>query len=237
MTFHFFLNTNAMKILVVEDEKDMLYSITAFFAKSGYVCETAANFSEAEEKVLLYDYDCIILDITLPDGNGLDILELVKKQNSKAGIIILSAKNSLDDKIKGLTLGADDYLPKPFHLTELNARVMAILRRLKFEGNNNISVGNIKLDLDTNKVFVGDDELVLKKKEYELLLFFISNKTRNISKTSLVEHIWGDNMDRADSFDFLYSQIKNLRKRLMEKKSDYNIEAIYGIGYKFVKEA
>jgi DNA-binding response OmpR family regulator len=226
-----------MKILVVEDEKDMLYSITAFFAKSGYVCETAANFSEAEEKVLLYDYDCIILDITLPDGNGLDILELVKKQNSKAGIIILSAKNSLDDKIKGLTLGADDYLPKPFHLTELNARVMAILRRLKFEGNNNISVGNIKLDLDTNKVFVGDDELVLKKKEYELLLFFISNKTRNISKTSLVEHIWGDNMDRADSFDFLYSQIKNLRKRLMEKKSDYNIEAIYGIGYKFVKEA
>lgn len=222
-----------MKILVIEDETGMLHSITAYFAKTGYICEVATTFSEAEEKINLYEYDCIILDITLPDGNGLDILEQLKKNKSKAGIIILSAKNSLDDKIKGLVLGADDYLPKPFHLTELNARVMAITRRLQFEGRNEISIGNIKLDLDTKKIYVEHQELILKKKEYELLLFFISNKTRIISKSSLIEHIWGDNADQLDSFDFLYSQIKNLRKRLKEYQATYNIEAMYGIGYKF----
>jgi DNA-binding response OmpR family regulator len=225
-----------MKILVVEDEIGMLHSITAYFAKSGYVCEIATTFSEAEEKINMYEYDCVILDITLPDGNGLDIVEQLKKNKSKAGIIILSAKNSLDDRVKGLSLGADDYLPKPFHLTELNARVIAILRRLKFDGNNETQIGNIRLDFDSQRIFVNAKELVLKKKEYELLLFFISNKSRVISKPSLAEHIWGDNADRADSFDFLYSQIKNLRKRLQEANADYNIEAIYGIGYKFVKE-
>lgn len=224
-----------MKILVIEDEVGMLHTITAYFAKSGYVCEVASTFSEAEEKINLYEYDCIILDITLPDGNGLDILEQLKKKKTKAGIIILSAKNSLDDRVRGLVLGADDYLPKPFHLTELNARVMAITRRLKFEGNNEMSIGNIHLDLDTQKIYINDVELVLKKKEYELLLFFVSNKTRIISKSSLAEHIWGDHADRLNSFDFLYSQIKNLRKRLNEYKSEYNIEAIYGIGYKFEK--
>ncbi len=224
-----------MKILVIEDEAGMLNSITAYFAKSGYICEVATNFSEAEEKIHLYEYDCIILDITLPDGNGLDILEQLKKNKSKAGVIILSAKNSLDDRVKGLTLGADDYLPKPFHLTELNARVLAIFRRMKFEGNKEVSVGNIRLDLDAQKMHVEKHELVLKKKEHELLLFFISNQSRIISRSSLVEHIWGDNTDREDSFDFLYSQIKNLRKKLQETKADYTIEAVYGIGYKFVK--
>lgn len=223
-----------MKILVIEDETAMLHSITAYFAKSGYVCETATNVAEAQEKIYMYEYDCVILDITLPDGNGLDILEQLKKNKTKAGIIILSAKNSLDDRVKGLVLGADDYLPKPFHLTELNARVTAIIRRLKFNGDNEVAVGNIRLDLSTQRIYVADKELILKKKEYELLLFFISNKTRIISKSSLVEHIWGDNADRADSFDFLYSQIKNLRKRLQEYNATYNIEAIYGIGYKFV---
>ncbi|MBC7451540.1 MAG: response regulator transcription factor [Cytophagales bacterium] len=223
-----------MKILVIEDEAAMLHSITVYFAKSGYVCETATDCSEAQEKIHLYEYDCIILDITLPDGNGLDILEQLKRNKTKAGIIILSAKNSLDDRVKGLTLGADDYLPKPFHLTELNARVTAIVRRLKFDGENIVIVGNISLDLSTYKIHISDKELILKKKEYELLLFFISNKTRIISKSSLVEHIWGDNADRTDSFDFLYSQIKNLRKKLLQYNATYNIEAIYGIGYKFV---
>jgi DNA-binding response OmpR family regulator len=222
-----------MKILVIEDETAMLHSITAYFAKSGYVCETAMTVAEAQEKIYMYEYDCVILDITLPDGNGLDILEQLKKNKTKAGIIILSAKNSLDDKVKGLVLGADDYLPKPFHLTELNARVTAVIRRLKFDGDNEVAIGNIRLDLSTQKIYVADKELILKKKEYELLLFFISNKTRIISKSSLVEHIWGDDADRTDSFDFLYSQIKNLRKRLQQCKASYNIEAIYGIGYKF----
>jgi DNA-binding response OmpR family regulator len=225
-----------MKILVVEDEIGILHSITAYFAKSGYVCEIAGTQKDAEEKIHLYEYDCVILDITLPDGNGLQILEQLKKAKSKAGIIILSAKNSLDDKILGLSLGADDYLAKPFHMTELNARVTAILRRLKFDGDNKVQIGNIEFNLDAKQVYVDEKEVVLKKKEYELLLFFVSNKNRIVSKTSLAEHIWGDDIDRVDSFDFLYSQIKNLRKKLHETNAEYNIQATYGIGYKFVKE-
>jgi DNA-binding response OmpR family regulator len=225
-----------MKILIVEDEPEMLSSITEYFTQSGFICEIATTQTEGEEKVHLYDYDCVILDITLPDGNGLTILEQLKKKKTKAGIIILSAKNSLDDKIKGLLLGADDYLTKPFHMTELNARVTAIVRRLKFEGNNEVILGNIRLDIDSKKIYINEKELILKKKEYELLLFFVSNKERIVSKTSLAEHIWGDNIDQIDSYDFLYSQIKNLRKRLNEFRSDYNIQATYGIGYKFIKE-
>jgi DNA-binding response OmpR family regulator len=225
-----------MKILIVEDEISMQQSISAYFAKSGYICEIAGTQKTAEEKIQLYHYDCVILDITLPDGNGLKILEQLKKRNVKTGVIILSAKNSLDDKVAGLTLGADDYLAKPFHFTELNARVTAIVRRLHFQGNHQIEIGNIKFELDAQKVFVLNEELILKKKEYELLLFFVSNTDRIISKSSLAEHIWGDNSDRTDSFDFLYSQIKNLRKRLNESGSEYNIQAIYGLGYKFIKE-
>ena len=225
-----------MKILIVEDEPELLNSITAYFALTGYVCELASTYHEAYEKINLYEYDCLILDITLPDGNGLDLLEQVKKRNIKTGVIILSAKNSVDDRVRGLQLGADDYLPKPFHFTELNARVTAILRRLKFEGGNHVQVGNITIALDDQKVFVNEAELTLKKKEYELLLFFISNKNRIISKSSMAEHIWGDNIDQADSFHFLYSQIKNLRKRLNEQGADFNIQAVYGLGYKFIKE-
>ncbi|HSZ71958.1 MAG TPA: response regulator transcription factor [Cytophagaceae bacterium] len=225
-----------MKLLIVEDEPSMQNSISAYFSKSGHVCEIAATQKNAEERIQLYHYDCIILDISLPDGNGLRILEQVKKKKLKTGVIILSAKNSLDDKVEGLTLGADDYLAKPFHFTELNARVTAIVRRLNFQGNNQIEIGNIRFDLEAQKVFIQEKELILKKKEYELLLFFVSNTDRVVSKSSLAEHIWGDNSDRTDSFDFLYSQIKNLRKRLNEYQSDYNIQAIYGLGYKLVQE-
>ncbi|MDB5273570.1 MAG: two-component system response regulator [Chitinophagaceae bacterium] len=225
-----------MKILIVEDEVSMQNSIRTYFEKSGYLCEIAATQKNAEEKIQLHHYDCVILDISLPDGNGLRILEQLKRKKVKTGVIILSAKNSIDDKVEGLNLGADDYLAKPFHFTELNARVTAIVRRLKFEGNNQIEIGNILFQLDAQKVFIAGKELILKKKEYELLLFFVSNTERLISKSSLAEHIWGDNSDRADSFDFLYSQIKNLRKRLNEYQSEYNIQAIYGLGYKFVQE-
>ncbi len=225
-----------MKLLIVEDEISMQQSIHAYFTKSGYVCEIAGTQKSAEEKIQMYHYDCVILDITLPDGNGLHILEQLKKRKTKTGVIILSAKNSLDDKVVGLTMGADDYLSKPFHFTELNARVTAIVRRLHFQGNNQIEIGNIRFELEAQKVFIVDKELILKKKEYELLLFFVSNTDRIISKSSLAEHIWGDNSDRTDSFDFLYSQIKNLRRRLNENASEYNIQAIYGLGYKFIKE-
>ncbi|NOY60210.1 MAG: response regulator transcription factor [Calditrichaeota bacterium] len=222
-----------MKLLIIEDEPEMLNSITSYLAKSGYVCEIASTYDEADEKLWLYEYDCIILDISLPDGSGLDILKELKKSQSTTGVIIVSARNSLDDKIKGLNLGADDYLPKPFHLTELHARVNAIIRRKQFEGNNEIILQNLVIDLDNKNISVNNNEITLTKKEYELLLFFVSNKNRVISKTSLAEHIWGDNTDQVDSYDFLYSQIKNLRKKLKEFASIYNIQAVYGLGYKF----
>ncbi|MES2734623.1 MAG: response regulator transcription factor [Bacteroidota bacterium] len=225
-----------MKILIVEDEAEMLNSITAYLAKAGYACEIAASYAEAEEKLALYQYDCILLDITLPDGNGLDLLTILRQHKSSTGVIILSAKNALDDRIKGLALGADDYLLKPFHLSELNARVQALLRRLQFEGSNQIGLGNLQVDILTRQVSVNEKMLVLTKKEYELLLFFVSNQTRVISKISLAEHIWGDNSDQNDSYDFLYSQIKNLRKKLAEAGAEHTIQAVYGFGYKLVKE-
>ncbi len=224
-----------MKILIVEDEPGILHSITAYFTRVGYLCEVATTYRAAVEKIHLYQYDCVILDITLPDGNGLDVLEQLKMSKSSAGVLILSAKDSLDDRVKGLELGADDYLPKPFHLTELNARVMSLLRRIKFEGNKEVTMGNLRLHLDQRSVYVNNTELLLKNKEYELLLFFISNPQRVVSKSSLAEHIWGDHIDQADSFDFLYSQIKNLRKKLSEYQANYTIQAMYGLGYKFIK--
>jgi len=222
-----------MKLLVIEDEPDMLNSITSYLAKSGYVCEIAATYSEADEKLWLYDYDCILLDISLPDGNGLDLLGEIKEKKSPAGVIIVSAKNSLDDKIAGLNIGADDYLPKPFHLSELQARVNAIIRRKNFAGENDIVLENLVIDLDSKTVKVDEHFLTLTRKEYEMLLFFVSNKKRVVSKTSLAEHIWGDHIDQVDSYDFIYSQIKNLRKKLKEFDSAYNIQAVYGLGYKF----
>jgi DNA-binding response OmpR family regulator len=225
-----------MKILIVEDEQDMLNSITAYLAREGYVCEIATTFIEADEKLYLNEYDCLILDITLPGGNGLDLLEKLKAKKNHTGAIIISAKNSIDDKIKGLNLGADDYLPKPFHLSELNARVNALLRRLKFEGSNNIEVGNLKIDLDQRIACVEKKALILNRKEYELLLFFVSNKNRVVKKTSLTEHLWGDSIYQVDSYDFLYSQIKNLRKKLTEGGCKADIQTVYGIGYKFISE-
>jgi DNA-binding response OmpR family regulator len=222
-----------MKLLIVEDEPAMLNSITSYLAKSGYVCEIAATYAEADEKLWLYDYDCILLDVSLPDGNGLGLLQQIKEKKSPAGIIIVSAKNSLDDKVEGLNFGADDYLPKPFHLSELQARVNAIIRRRHFAGKNEIVLKNIVIDLDSKSVRVDEHFLTLTRKEYEMLLFFVSNKNRVVSKTSLAEHIWGDHIDQVDSYDFIYSQIKNLRKKLKEFDSAYNIQAVYGMGYKF----
>lgn len=222
-----------MKLLVIEDEPDMLNSITSYLAKSGYVCEIAATYAEADERMWLYEYDCILLDISLPDGNGLDLLREIKERKNPAGVIIVSAKNSLDDKIAGLNLGADDYLPKPFHLSELQARVNAIIRRKNFAGKNEIVLENLVIDLDSKTVQVGDHFLTFTRKEYEMLLFFVSNKNRVVSKTSLAEHIWGDHIDQVDSYDFLYSQIKNLRKKLKELGSAFNIQSVYGLGYKF----
>lgn len=222
-----------MKILIIEDEKGLRESIEEYFAEAGNICETASNYDEAMAKVSMYSYDCILLDITLPGGSGIEILKYLKKNNSTDGVLIISAKNSLDDRLEGLDLGADDYLVKPFHLSELRARVTAIIRRKTFNGNNQLVFNEINIDLLAKTTKVNDQAVKLTRKEYALLLYFIANKGKVVSKNAIAEHLWGDGMDLANNFDFIYSHIKNLRKKLMEAGSNDYIQAAYGMGYKF----
>ena len=222
-----------MKVLVIEDEKELSDSICSYLANEQFVCERTFDFDSSMEKILLYDYACIVLDVNLPGGSGLDILKELKNQNKTDGVLIISARNSLDDKVFALKTGADDYLTKPFHLAELAARVSAIIRRKSFEGKNEISCNELKLDLAEKNVKVHDGPVDLTKKEYELLLYFISNKNRVISKNAIAEHLWGDSMDVADNYDFIYTHIKNLRKKLIQAGAADYIKSIYGMGYKF----
>lgn len=222
-----------MKILIVEDERETAKSIVQYLRQESYVCEVAYNATDAEEKIMLHDYDCILLDITLPDGNGLKILEKLKQHGKADGVIIISARNSIDDKIKGLTLGADDYLPKPFHLAELRARVSAVIRRKRFDGNNTIKVHEIVIDLLGKSVNVNGKIIDLTRKEYDLFLFLISNKNRVVTKNAIAEHLSGDSAEIFDNFDFIYAHMKNLKKKLTEAGCSDYIKTVYGLGYKF----
>ena len=225
-----------MKILIIEDERGLRESIEEYFTESGNVCETASDYTEAIAKVNMYRYDCILLDITLPGGSGIGILKNIKENNYPDGVLILSAKNSLDDRLEGLDLGADDYLVKPFHLSELRARVTAIIRRKTFSGNNLLLFNEIAIDLLAKSVKVKNQAVKLTRKEYAMLLYFIANKGKVVSKNAIAEHLWGDGIDMANNFDFIYSHIKNLRKKLMEAGSNDYIQAAYGMGYKFTDQ-
>ncbi len=222
-----------MKLLIVEDELELLNSTCVYLQKEDFVCEPASNFFEAEDKLLSYNYDVVILDINLPDGNGLNLLKYVKEKSPETGVLIVSAKDSLDDKLKGLDLGADDYITKPFHLAELNSRVNSLLRRRKFEGNNNIIFEEIEIDPVAKIALVNAKPLDLTKKEYFLLLYFITNKNRVLTKEAIAEHLWGDNIDMVDNFDFIYTHMRNLRKKLKKSGANDYLQTIYGLGYKF----
>ncbi|MBO3098148.1 response regulator transcription factor [Gelidibacter pelagius] len=219
-----------MKLLIIEDEPEMLENMAQTLEREHYIVETASDYKSALHKIAVYDYDCILLDISLPDGNGLELLKELKLRGKNEGIIIVSAKDSLDDRLEGLNLGADDYLPKPFHMAELHARVKAVLRRRHFEGNQHIHIGNVSIQPESRQVTIDDNEIVLNRKEYDILMYLITNKTRLVTKSALAEHVWGDHIDQSDSFDFIYSQIKNLRKKL--EHATISIEAVYGVGYK-----
>lgn len=225
-----------MKILIVEDEEALRDIMIRSLAKERYVVESAANYQEALLKISDYDYDCIVLDIMLPGGSGLDLLEELKAMRKKDSVIIVSAKDSLEDKVAGLDLGADDYLTKPFHLAELNARIKSIIRRKQQDGEMHISLSNITIYPDRHAVYIDGEELTLNRKEFDLLYYFVTNPERLISKGALAESIWGDYIDQADSFDFIYSQVKNLRKKLKQAGAVPEIKAVYGFGYKMVTE-
>ena len=222
-----------MKILIIEDEITLAKGIQEYLETEGNICEVATTFDEAWMKAGVYEYDCILVDITLPGGNGLDVIRQLKKQHSSAGIIIISAKNSLDDKIAGLEIGSDDYLPKPFHLSELNARIKALVRRKEFGGNKSIDFHEIKVFPDEKELLVNEKSVSLTRSEYDLLIYFLANRNRVLTKESIAEHLAGDDADTLDSFDFIYSHIKNLRKKLLQNGAGDYLKAVYGVGYKF----
>ncbi|MEO5968040.1 MAG: response regulator transcription factor [Ferruginibacter sp.] len=222
-----------MKILIVEDESNLSESIAIYLKHEGYLCEIANTFSEALEKIDIYDYDCIVLDISLPDGNGLQVLKALREDGKTDGVIITSAKNSVDDKISGLRLGADDYLAKPFHLSELSARISAVIRRRKFGGDYKIFGNEITIDTNAKLVYVSDTVIELTHKEYDLLLYFLVNKNRVLSKNAIAEHLCIQDIDVYDNFDFIYTHVKNLKRKLSAAGAGNYLKSIYGMGYKF----
>ena len=225
-----------MKILIVEDDNDLREITTHSLEKERYVVSQAPDYRTALQKIEDYDYDCILLDIMLPDGNGLDLLAELHALGKHTNVIILSAKDSLQDKVNGLDLGADDYLPKPFHLAELHARIKSLLRRKLREGERKLQVGNVELFPDDFRVMVQGKEIELNRKEYDILNYFMSRPGRLVNKNTLAESVWGDHIDQVDNFDFIYAQIKNLRKRLKDAGATPELKSVYGFGYKFVVE-
>lgn len=222
-----------MKILIVEDETELARDISEYLSGENYLCESASTFSKALDKTEMFHYDCIILDIMLPGGNGLRILEELKRKQRQDGIIIISAKNALDDKIEGLKLGADDYLTKPFHLSELMARVYSIIRRKQFSSSNVIIQNELQIDLLAKTVSVNEVTIFLTKKEFDLLIYFIGNKNKVISKSTLAEHLSGDLADMLDNHDFIYAHVKNLKKKLYDAGCEHYLKTVYGTGYKW----
>lgn len=221
-----------MKILIIEDEPELLELTKNALEKERYVVEVAANYRQAMEKVGVYDYECILLDIMLPDGDGLTLINELKKMRKRDSVIIVSARGSVEDKIQGLELGADDYLAKPFHLSELIARIKSVIRRKHNDGETSITLGNVEIFPESFSVQVAGEPLELNRKEYDILLYFANRCDRLINKSAMAEAIWGDHIDQVDNFDFIYAQIKNLRKKLKEAEAGIEIKSVYGVGYK-----
>jgi two-component system, OmpR family, response regulator ArlR len=223
-----------MKILIVEDEIELQKTIVQFLESEKIIVETASTFTEGLDKIISFDYDCILLDMMLPDGDGMNLLRELKLQHKKSAVIILSAKDSVDDKVEGLLVGADDYLAKPFHFSELLARIKVSLRKNQQQGEQLISYKNIVLNPDDRRVFINEIEVNLNRKEYDLFYYFMLRPERVFQKTTLAENVWGDHIEMADNLDFIYSQIKNLRKKLKEANADADLQAVYGVGYKLI---
>jgi len=224
-----------MKLLIIEDDTSLREIMQRALQGEGYIVESAATYFDACDKIAGYSYDCIMLDIMLPDGNGLKLLEQIKKIGNESRVIIISARDSLDDKITGLDLGADDYLAKPFYMAELSARIKSVMRRGSGAVNNTMTAGNITLDLGSRRISIDSKDVPLLKKEFDILLYFMQRPGHIVDKAVLAEAVWGDHIDMVDNFQFVYAQIKNLRKKLSEAGASINIRAVYGFGYKFTE--
>lgn len=224
-----------MKVLIIEDEIELQQSIQQYLEYQGFVCEAVNDFVNGINKVQQYDYDCVVVDINLPNGSGLDIVRTLKEIESKSGIIIISARNALEDKLAGLELGSDDYLTKPFHLSELNARIHAIIRRRNFKGSKIISFNEIKLNPEDHAVTVNGSAVDLTEKEYQLLEYFIANRGRVLTKAAIASHVWGDEYEQVSQYDFIYTHIKNLRKKVVEAGAGDYIKTVHGVGYRFTE--
>lgn len=222
-----------MRLLIVEDQQDLSDNIRQYLSKDGIICQQALSCGEALDALVESPYDVVLLDLMLPDGDGLEVLRQLKKEHTHCGVLILTAKDALDDKLEGLNLGADDYLTKPFHLPELNARIKAIYRRRSFDGQQRIQCNEIEVDPETREVFVNESLISLTRKEYELLMYFLANRNRVLTKQSIAEYLWGDQLDLYDSYDFVYQHIKNLRKKITQAGGQDYLSTIYGLGYKF----
>ena len=225
-----------MKLLIVEDEPDLSEDIASYLQKEGMICEKALSYRDAEDKLICFTYDIVILDITLPDGNGLELLRDIRADHPNTGVLIVSAKHSVEDRITGLDLGADDYITKPFHLPELNARVNALIRRQHFKGRQVLSFEGLEIDTEARTVHVDGALIDLTAKEFDILLYLLTNKNRVLTKENIATHLWGDNMDLSDNFDFIYTHMRNLRKKINERAGRQFIQTIYGLGYKFSEQ-
>lgn len=222
-----------MKLLLIEDEQELANSIQTYLTGNYFVCECAINAKSAIDKISTYDYDCILLDLMLPDGNGFEILKELKRQNKTEGVIIISAKETLETRIEGFNLGADDYLTKPFHLSELLVRIQALIRRKNFKGNNLVTFNEIEIDILSKVVRVSTKKIDITKKEIDLLLYLIGNENRVLSKSAIAHHLSGDMADMLDNHDFVYAHIKNLKNKLKEAGCSDYIKTVYGLGYKW----
>jgi DNA-binding response OmpR family regulator len=222
-----------MKILIIEDEPELRHSIQKYLEYQGFVCEAVGDFRSGMEKSRQYEYDCIVVDINLPGGSGLDIVRTIKEFGSRSGIIIISARNALEDKLTGLELGSDDYLTKPFHLSELNARIHAIIRRRSFQGSKIISFHEINLDPEAQMVTINGSGVELTDKEYQLLEYFVANRGRVLTKAAIASHVWGDEYEQVSNYDFIYTHIKNLRRKIVEAGAGDYLKTVHGVGYRF----
>lgn len=223
-----------MQVLIIEDERSFRDSISDYLKHNGYECTSVGTYKKGLEKCINFIYDCILVDVGLPDGNGIDLINIIKKDNPETGIIIISAKNSVEDKIEGLHIGADDYLTKPFHLSELSARINSVIRRRNFKGQNHLKFDGLLIKTNEKQVFVNEKPVQLTRKEYDVLVYLAGNPTHLITKEALADSIWGERAEMADTFDFVYSQIKNLKKKLSEAGAPDFIKVVYGMGYKFL---